>query len=183
MALLNTCLEGPDPKIFSLKRLANRLVTLFHRDYEERMCHIHACIYIHIIKTLYVNVHLCVYTRVWIRIIQASKPLWRWSCLIPGQTAQPDCSDPCPVKCQTLPDVKKFSWCGIGIFFPAPCDWCLCPATTHHWGQSDIHTSEDIWAHTHTSKHTHTFVLPLCIWEITSKWSLALAQCSYSYFW
>lgn len=193
MALLNTSvwrvlIQGSP--LFSLRRLPNsatsqQVKSLLHRDYEEGMCHRHACIYIHIYKILYVNVHVYVYTCVWIRIIQASKPLWRWSCLSPGQTAQPDCSGPCPVKCQALPDVKKSSWYGIGIFFPAPRDCCLCPTTMHLWGQSDTHMSENIWAQTQPYKHTHkvSFVLPLCIWERTSKWSLALAQCSYSYFW
>lgn len=107
-------------------------------------------------KTLCVNVHVYVYTCVWIRIIQARKPLWRWSWLIPGKTPQPDCSVPCPVECWALPDVKKFSWYWIGTFFPAPCDCCLCPTTMHLWGQSDIHTNEYIWAHTHICTQTHT---------------------------
>lgn len=183
----HVCLEvlSQRSSLFSLKRPANsatsqQVKSHFSIENMKRECptymHISISIYF---KTLYVNVHVYVYTCVWIRIIQARKPLWRWSCLIPGKTAQPDCSGPCPVECQALPDVKKFSWYWIGIFFPAPCDCCLCP-TPCTSEDSLTYTQMSISGHTHTYAHRHThkvyFVLPLCIWEITSKWSLALAS-------
>lgn len=156
----------------------------FSRQNMKRECatYMHICIFIYF-KSLCVSVPVYVYTYIWIRIIQVGKPLWRWSCLIPGKTAQPDCSGPCPVKSWALPDVKKFSWLEFSFLHLVTAASVLPPCTSEDsLTYARMSTSAD--THVCTYKHTHkvSFVLPLCIWEITSKWSLALAQCSYSCF-